>query len=104
MSLFSKGPKDPSIQIGLGSVLSVVVLVATVGFYKVSRYFLWEVAVAPPSPPEAFGQHISERRLLRLSPININQRQPLTDQTALILPYIVAFSRLTEWTWPALLH
>jgi hypothetical protein len=41
MSLFRKGPKDPSIQIGLGSVLSVVVLVATVGFYKFSRYFLW---------------------------------------------------------------
>jgi hypothetical protein len=41
MSLFSKGPKDPSIQIGLGSFLSAVVLVATVSFYKVSRYFLW---------------------------------------------------------------
>jgi hypothetical protein len=39
MSFFSKGPKDPSIQ--FGSVLSVVVLVATVGFYRFSRYFLW---------------------------------------------------------------
>ncbi|HVR24272.1 MAG TPA: hypothetical protein VMU26_13245 [Candidatus Polarisedimenticolia bacterium] len=41
MSLFSKGSKDRSIQVGLGSVLSVVVLIATVGFYKFSRYFLW---------------------------------------------------------------
>jgi hypothetical protein len=41
MSLFGKGSRDPGIQIGLGSALSVVVLVATVSFYKISRYFLW---------------------------------------------------------------
>jgi hypothetical protein len=39
MSLFSKGAKDPGIQIGLGSALSVVVLVATVNFYRFFRYF-----------------------------------------------------------------
>jgi hypothetical protein len=39
MSLFGKGPRDPSVQIGLGAVLSVVVLFVTVSFYKIFRYF-----------------------------------------------------------------
>ena len=34
MSLFREGPKDQSIQTGLASVLAVLVLVATVNFYR----------------------------------------------------------------------
>ena len=39
MSLFSKEPKDRSIQIGLASIFAMVVLVATVNFYRFFRYF-----------------------------------------------------------------
>jgi hypothetical protein len=39
MSLFQEGPKDQSIQTGLASVLAVLVLVATVIFYRFFRYF-----------------------------------------------------------------
>ena len=39
MSFLGKAPKDRSIQIELGSVLSVVVLFVTVSFYKIFRYF-----------------------------------------------------------------
>jgi hypothetical protein len=39
MSLFREGPKDQSIQTGLASVLAVLVLVATVNFYRFFRYF-----------------------------------------------------------------
>jgi hypothetical protein len=39
MSLFREGPKDQSIQTGLASVLAVLVLVATVIFYRFFRYF-----------------------------------------------------------------
>jgi hypothetical protein len=39
MSLFREGPKDQSIQTGLASVLALLVLVATVNFYKFFRYF-----------------------------------------------------------------
>ena len=39
MNLLGKAPNDRSIQIELGSVLSVVVLFVTVSFYKIFRYF-----------------------------------------------------------------
>jgi hypothetical protein len=39
MSLFREGPRDRSIQTGLASVFAVVVLVATVNFYRFFRYF-----------------------------------------------------------------
>jgi hypothetical protein len=39
MSLFSKEPQRQSIPVGLTTVLGLVVLVATVNFYRFSRYF-----------------------------------------------------------------
>ena len=39
MSLFSKEPQRQSILVGLTTVLGLVVLVATVNFYRFSRYF-----------------------------------------------------------------
>ena len=39
MSLFRGEPKDRSMQTGLASVLAVVVLFATVNFYRFFRYF-----------------------------------------------------------------
>ncbi len=39
MGLFREGRKDQSIQTGLASVLAMVVLVATVNFYRFFRYF-----------------------------------------------------------------
>jgi hypothetical protein len=39
MSLFREGSKDQSIQTGLTSGLAVLVLVATVIFYRFVRYF-----------------------------------------------------------------
>jgi hypothetical protein len=39
MGLFREGPKDQSIQTGLASVLAMVVLAATVNFYRFFRYF-----------------------------------------------------------------
>jgi hypothetical protein len=39
MSLFSKGPNRQSIPVGLTTVLGLVVLVATVTFYRFFRYF-----------------------------------------------------------------
>jgi hypothetical protein len=38
MSLFREGPKDQSIQTGLASVFALLVLVATVNFYRFFRY------------------------------------------------------------------
>jgi hypothetical protein len=39
MSLFREGPKDQGIQTELASVLAVLVLMATVNFYRFFRYF-----------------------------------------------------------------
>ena len=39
MNLFSKGPNYQSIQVGLTTLLAMVVLIATVTFYRVFRYF-----------------------------------------------------------------
>jgi hypothetical protein len=39
MSLFREKPKEQNIQTGLASVLGVLVLVATVNFYRFLRYF-----------------------------------------------------------------
>ena len=39
MNLFREEPKDRSVQTGLASVFAVVVLVATVNFYRFFRYF-----------------------------------------------------------------
>ena len=39
MSLFREEPKDRSVQTGLVSVFAMVVLVATVNFYRFFRYF-----------------------------------------------------------------
>jgi hypothetical protein len=39
MSLFSKGPNRQSIPVELTTVLGLVVLVATVTFYRFFRYF-----------------------------------------------------------------
>ena len=39
MSLFREEQKNRSIRIGLASVFAVVVLVATVNFYRFFRYF-----------------------------------------------------------------
>jgi hypothetical protein len=39
MNLFSKGPNHQGIKVGLTTVLAMAVLIATVTFYRVFRYF-----------------------------------------------------------------
>jgi len=39
INLFSRAPNYQSIQVGLTTVLAMVVLIATITFYRVSRYF-----------------------------------------------------------------
>jgi hypothetical protein len=39
MSLCSEGPKDGGVQVGLATAVRVAVLVATVTFFRFSRYF-----------------------------------------------------------------